>query len=67
MSGTIQRIVGPTSLTASSATLYTVPSGQKIVVRGIHASNGDAGASHNLTISIGNDAAATGASMMRFR
>ena len=59
MSGTLKRVVGPTQLGNSAATLYTVPSGQRIVIRGIHLSNGDADAPHLATLSIGSDTAGT--------
>lgn len=56
MPKTPKRLYGPAALTV--ATLYTVPSVTKTVIRHIHIENGSAGAL-TFTLSIGADAAGT--------
>lgn len=58
MADTAKRLSGPTSLTASAVTQYTVPGSTTAIIRNIHAFNGNASA-RTLTVSIGTDAAAT--------
>jgi hypothetical protein len=53
-----KRLVGPTRPSGAAATLYTVPTNRRTVIRHIHAYN-PGGGSVNLTVSIGTDAAAT--------
>lgn len=55
---TYKRFFGPALLTSSAADLYTVPSGRRSRVLGIHASNPTA-SPVDLTLSIGTDAVAT--------
>jgi hypothetical protein len=55
---TMKRIVGPTQLSNTAGTLYTVSSGQKATLKRIHIVNTDS-ASHTFTLSIGADAAGT--------
>lgn len=57
MAQTPKRLVGPAQLTAAAATLYTVPSATKTVVRYIHIQN-PTGGNIAFTLSIGADAAA---------
>lgn len=52
------RVYGPAQLGNTTATRYTVPAGQRLVVRHIHVSN-PTGGSVDLTASIGADAAGT--------
>ena len=58
MPGTPRRVFGPALLTNAAATKYTVGTGLSALIRFIHVDNNDA-ASHNLTISLGADAAGT--------
>lgn len=58
MAQTPKRLVGPSQLTGSAATLYTVPAATKTVVRYIHIENPSA-SPVALTMSIGADAAGT--------
>lgn len=58
MAKTIKRLSGPTQLTASAVTQYTVPALTKTVIRNIYLSNNSA-SSVNVTISIGADASGT--------
>lgn len=58
MPRTPKRLVGPLQLAAAAATLYTVPSATKTVIREIVLSNPDTSA-HTVTLSIGADAAST--------
>jgi hypothetical protein len=58
MADTAKRLSGPTLLTTSAVTQYTVPALTTTIVRHIHAQNGSASAV-TLTISIGADAAGT--------
>lgn len=53
-----KRLVGPTTLTTTATTQYTVPAVTKTIIRHIHVSNPTAGAV-TLTLSIGADAAGT--------
>ena len=53
-----KRLAGPALVTNSAATVYTVPSSTKAVVRHIHVQN-PTGSSVAFTISIGTDAAGT--------
>jgi hypothetical protein len=55
---TMKRVVGPTQLANSAATLYTAPTGIRAVIKRIHIVNTDS-SSHTFTLSIGADAAAT--------
>jgi hypothetical protein len=52
------RLAGPSLLTASAATIYTVQGATTAVVRHIHVANEDV-AQRTLTLSIGADAAGT--------
>jgi hypothetical protein len=56
MAQTPKRLAGPSQLTDTAATLYTVPSATKTVVRYIHVSN-PSGSAVTLTLSIGTDGA----------
>lgn len=58
MAQTPKRLVGPAQLSATAATLYTVPSATKTVVRYIHVQN-PTGGNIAFTLSIGTDAAGT--------
>lgn len=49
--------IGPTALTTSAATLYTVPASTTLTVRNIHIANESAIAAVTVTLSIGTDAA----------
>lgn len=51
-----KRLSGPTHLTTSAATQYTVPASTKAIIRNIHAANTSASAA-TFTMSIGTDAA----------
>lgn len=53
-----RRFYGPGLLTASAATLYTVPAGRRATIRHIHVSNPSL-SSVDFTLSIGADAAGT--------
>ena len=53
-----KRLYGPAALTNAAATVYTVPTATKTVVRHIHVQN-PSGAAMAFTLSIGADAAAT--------
>lgn len=52
------RFVGPTRLTGAAATVLTVASGRKALIRHIHFMN-PSGASIGVTVSIGTDGATT--------
>jgi len=54
-----KRIVGPTQLAASTATLYTVPASTRTVIRKIWIHNPEGGSSRTYTFGIGADAAGT--------
>lgn len=58
MARTAKRLSGPTQLTTSAVTQYTVPASTKTVIRHIHFENGTASAA-TVTVSLGADAAAT--------
>lgn len=58
MPDTLKRLAGPLALTATSATIYTVPASTTTSLRNIHVVNTTAG-SLNFTMSIGVDAAGT--------
>jgi hypothetical protein len=58
MADTAKRLAGPTSLTASSATIYTVPGSTTAILRNIRVAN-TTGVVARLTVSIGADAAGT--------
>lgn len=58
MARTPKRLSGPSQLTNTTATKYTVPALTKTVIRHIHVSN-PSGSAVNFTASIGADAAAT--------
>jgi hypothetical protein len=53
---TAKRVAGPTLLTATAATVYTVPASTTTTLRNIHVSNETASAA-TFTMSIGTDAA----------
>jgi hypothetical protein len=56
MADTAKRVAGPTLLTATAATVYTVPASTTTTLRNIHVSNETATAA-TLTMSIGTDGA----------
>lgn len=56
MADTAKRVAGPTLLTGTAATVYTVPASTTATLRNIHVSNETAAAA-TLTMSIGTDAA----------
>ena len=58
MARTPKRLSGPSALTTSAVTQYTVPSTTKTILRHIHASNPSGGAV-TFTLSIGADATGT--------
>ncbi|HJQ60140.1 MAG TPA: hypothetical protein VJ890_24760 [Vineibacter sp.] len=58
MPRTPTRLHGPAQVSNAAATKFTVPAGQKYIVRHIHVQN-PSGAAVTLTVSIGADAAAT--------
>lgn len=58
MADVAKRLVGPTQLTASAATVYTVPASTTTILRNIHVVNTDTVA-RAFTLSIGADSAAT--------
>lgn len=58
MAKTAKRLYGPTALSTSAATKYTVPALTKTIIRHIHVSNTSAGAV-TFTLSIGADATGT--------
>lgn len=53
-----KRVAGPTQLSTSAATAYTVPASTTTILRNIHVQNGT-GTAATFTLSIGTDAAAT--------
>lgn len=55
MSDTAKRLVGPTLLTDSEVTLYTVPASTQAIIRSIHVAN-TSGSAATLKLSIGADA-----------
>ncbi len=56
MADTAKRLSGPTALTTSAATQYTVPGSTKAVLRSLHVAN-ESGSSADFTASIGTDGA----------
>lgn len=58
MTDTAARVIGPTLLTNSTATLYTVPGGTTAILRLIHIAN-TSGTAATVKLSIGTDAAGT--------
>lgn len=58
MADMVKRLSGPTALTTSAVTQYTVPVGTTATVRSIHAANVSGGYAA-LTVSLGADGAAT--------
>lgn len=56
MADTAKRLSGPTALTTSAVTQYTVPASTTTIIRSIHVTNESASTSH-FTISIGTDGA----------
>lgn len=56
MADTLKRLAGPSLLTASAATLYTVPASTTATLRNIHVCN-ETGTAATLTMSIGTDGA----------
>lgn len=58
MADAAKRLAGPTLLTASEQTLYTVPASTTTILRGIRVANNST-ATVTLTLSIGADAAGT--------
>lgn len=56
MADTQKRLSGPALLTASPATVYTVPAATSTILRSIHVSN-ETGTAATLTMSVGTDAA----------
>ena len=56
MADTAKRLSGPTALTTSAVTQYTVPASTTTILRSVHASNESASTSW-FTVSIGTDAA----------
>ena len=59
MAGTPSRVFGPAQLTASAATKYTVPAGQRFDMSFVHFSNPTGSSATKFTMSIGADAAGT--------
>lgn len=59
MADTAKRLSGPSALTTSAATQYTVPGSTSTVVRNIHVANTHASIAAKFTMSIGTDAAGT--------
>lgn len=62
MADTAKRLSGPTLLTTSAVTKYTVPASTTTILRSIHVAN-ETGVDHALTLSIG--AAAAGAYLFK--
>jgi len=58
MADTLKRLAGPSSLTNSASTVYTVPAATTTVVRDITVAN-VTGSAATFTMSIGSDAAGT--------
>lgn len=58
MADTAKRLYGPAQLTASAATLYTVPASTATILRYIRVANTTA-SDRTITLSVGADAAAT--------
>lgn len=56
MADTLKRLSGPTALTTSAVTKYTVPALTTTIVRSIHVCN-ETGVDHAFTLSIGTDGA----------
>lgn len=56
MADTLKRLAGPTLLTATAVTVYTVPAATTGVVRAIHVTN-ETGAPATFTLSVGVDGA----------
>lgn len=56
MADTLKRLAGPTLLTASAATVYTVPALTTTVVRNIHVCN-ETGTAATFTLALGTDGA----------
>jgi len=55
MADTAKRLSGPALLTASAATVYTVPGATTTILRSVHVSN-ETGSTATFTMSIGTDA-----------
>lgn len=53
---TLKRLVGPTSLTGTAATVYTVPAATTTTIRSLHVTN-ETGTSATFTLSVGTDGA----------
>lgn len=58
MADTAKRLYGPAQLTASAATLYTVPAATTAILRYVRIAN-TTGSDRTVTLSVGADAAAT--------
>lgn len=56
MADTAKRLSGPALLTASAATVYTVPAATATILRSVHVTN-ETGSTATFTMSIGTDAA----------
>lgn len=56
MADTLKRLAGPSLLTASAATVYTVPASTTTTLRNIHVAN-ETATSATLTMSVGTDGA----------
>lgn len=56
MADVLKRIVGPTSLTATAATVYTAPALTTTTIRSLHVTN-ETGTSATFTLSVGTDGA----------
>ena len=56
MADTAKRLSGPTALTTSAATQYTVPGSTKAILRSIHVAN-ESATERTFTLSIGTDGA----------
>lgn len=54
-----KRLCGPSALTTSAATQYTVPGSTQTIIRNIHVVNTNATVNSNFSLSIGSDIAAT--------
>lgn len=53
---TLKRLGGPTALSGSAATIYTVPSSTTTTIKSVHVAN-ETGSAATLNISVGSDAA----------
>lgn len=56
MADTLKRLGGPTALSGSAATIYTVPSATTTTIKAIRVAN-ETGSAATLTISVGTDGA----------